>query len=134
MNDDQIQELLTAAANARLRAYTPYSNFKVGAALLTEDGQVITGCNVENASYGLSICAERTAICKAVAAGIDAFQAIVVAADPLATPCGACRQFIVEFGKHIEVVSASPSDLSQFRRWKITELLPESFDGAALRN
>ena len=98
------QHLIQQAAEAREVAYAPYSNFLVGAALLTADGKTFTGCNVENASYGLSICAERTAICKAVSEGHQAFRAIAVAASPLASPCGACRQFIVEFGKDLSLI------------------------------
>ncbi len=120
-------ELVELAIQARLQAYAPYSEFLVGAALLTAGGEVFTGCNVENASYGLSICAERTAICSAVAAGETKFARIAVCANPLATPCGACRQFIVEFGKHIEVLCVAPADPETIRRWTIDQLIPESF-------
>lgn len=119
-------ELVQLAIEARLKAYAPYSDFLVGAALLTDAGNIFTGCNVENSSYGLAICAERTAICKAVSEGEQQFTKIAVAASPLATPCGACRQFIFEFGQSIEVVCASP-DTSEFRVWTIDELLPAGF-------
>ena len=97
-----MDELLERAKNARERAYAPYSRFKVGAALLTKDGSVFDGCNVENASYGLCNCAERTAFFSAVAAGYsrDQFVALAVIGDtdgPIA-PCGACRQVIIELG------------------------------------
>lgn len=121
--------LIEKAIEARDRAYAPYSEFNVGAALLLSDGKtIVTGCNVENASYGLAICAERNAICTAVAQGHQSFSAIVVAASPLASPCGACRQFIVEFGKDIEVVSVDPSDSSRILRWTSDQLIPDSFE------
>ena len=125
---DEFQHLIQQAAEARELAYAPYSNFLVGAALLTADGKTFTGCNVENASYGLSICAERTAICKAVSEGHQAFRAIAIAASPLASPCGACRQFIVEFGKDISVITFDPADPSQVKAWTSQELIPESFE------
>ena len=125
---DELQQLVTAAIQARKNAYAPYSNFQVGAALLTKDGETFVGCNVENASYGLCICAERTAICTAVANKRTSFRAIAVAAAPLASPCGACRQFLVEFGKDITVVSVDPHDTDQFRVWSSGELIPESFE------
>lgn len=100
-NTEQLpwSELLEIARKARERAYAPYSSFKVGAALLAENGKIYEGCNVENLSYGLTICAERTAICSAVADGQRQFQAIAVvaeASEPI-SPCGACRQFLAEF-------------------------------------
>ncbi len=119
--------LVEAAIEARERAYAPYSNFLVGAALLTKDGAVFRGCNVENASYGLSLCAERTAIVRAVAESQRDFVAIAVAATPLATPCGACRQFLAEFGLGIQVASIDVDNRTQVKRWSIAELLPESF-------
>ena len=129
MNVDTEKRLIEAAIRARERAYAPYSKFKVGAALLLSDGKtIVTGCNVENASYGLAICAERNAICAAVAAGHQEFIAIVVAASPLASPCGACRQFIVEFGKSIEVISVDPDDTSKTLRWTSGELIPDHFE------
>ena len=121
------QPLIQQAIDARLKAYAPYSDFLVGAALLTADGQTFTGCNVENASYGLCICAERNAICQAVAHGHREFRAIAVAASPLAPPCGACRQFIVEFGKDITVITFDPADPNQMKIWTSDELIPESF-------
>ncbi|WP_027340796.1 cytidine deaminase [Halonatronum saccharophilum] len=100
------KKLIEMAKKARERAYVPYSKFKVGAALLTEDGEIYTGCNVENSSYGLSNCAERTAIFKAVSEGHKEFKTIAIVADTkrACPPCGACRQVIVEFGKDIKVI------------------------------
>lgn len=121
------EELAQLSIEARLKAYAPYSNFLVGAALLTKSGEIFTGCNVENSSYGLAICAERTAICKAVSEGHQDFAKIAVSATPFATPCGACRQFIVEFGKDIEVICVSADDTTQLKVWSIEALIPESF-------
>ncbi len=126
--DQDYSKLTRQAIEARQASYAPYSNFKVGAALLAKDGTVFTGCNVENASYGLCICAERAAICKAVSEGQREFEAIAVSAVPLATPCGACRQFIVEFGKDITVISVNAEDPDETRTWKSSELIPENFE------
>ena len=125
-------DLLTAAQQARQNAYAGYSGFRVGAALLTHDDTIITGCNVENASYGLAICAERTAIVRAVAMGYQQFTSIAIVAEPLATPCGACRQFLVEFGESIRVLCANANDLDTFREWTIEELIPNSFNQSYL--
>ena len=99
------QALRDAAAQAQTHAYAPYSKFRVGAALLTDDGRIVGGCNVENASYGLCICAERNAVFAAVAAGARNFQALAVisSADDPVTPCGACRQVLAEFRPGFEV-------------------------------
>ena len=100
--------LISAATAARLQAYAPYSNFQVGAALLSKDGRVFTGCNVENLSYGLTICAERNAVFAAVAAGVRDFEVIAIVADtrePI-SPCGACRQVMAEFGD-FKIISAT---------------------------
>lgn len=121
------QELIRRAVEVRDRAYAPYSNFKVGAALLTVDGEVFTGCNVENASFGLCLCAERTALAKAVSEGFLQFQAIAVAATPLASPCGACRQFLLEFGTEIEVISVNAENLSEMKSWTSGQLVPDGF-------
>ena len=127
MNEAARDNLIKLAIAARDKAYAPYSNFFVGAALLAKDGSVFTGCNVENTSYGLCICAERTAICKAVSEGYQDFEAIAVAATPFATPCGACRQFIVEFGKEIEVIAVDANDPAQIKSWTSEQLIPENF-------
>ncbi len=97
---EEFKGILQAALNARRHAYAPYSNFPVGAALLCADGEIIVGCNVENLSYGLTLCAERSAVCAAVSRGIRQFKAIAVCAEtrlPI-SPCGACRQVLAEFG------------------------------------
>lgn len=122
------QELIQAAIDVRVRAYAPYSKFKVGAAILTKSGELFVGCNVENGSYGLSICAERQAIGAMVASGFSKIETIIVAASPLASPCGACRQSIVEFGSEIQVVSVNANDLGEIRRWQIRDLIPDHFD------
>ena len=121
--------LVAAARAAQLKAYAPYSKFHVGAALETADGAIFSGCNVENASYGGTICAERTAIVSAVAAGHQKFVRIAVtsdAPDPVA-PCGLCRQFLAEFGTGLEVVSAGRNGAT--KRWTLGELLPDAFTG-----
>jgi cytidine deaminase len=128
MTPDVQQELISLAIKSRQLAYAPYSNFLVGAALLAADGSIYTGCNVENTSYGLCICAERTAICKAVSEGHQEFQAIAVAANPFATPCGACRQFIVEFGKQIEIIAVDANNPDHVKTWVIEDLIPENFE------
>ncbi len=127
MTDKDRSNLIKLAIASRQKAYAPYSNFLVGAALLTKDGTIFSGCNVENTSYGLCICAERTAICKAVSEGHQAFEAIAVSATPFATPCGACRQFIVEFGRDIEVICVDANDESNTKSWTIEQLIPENF-------
>ncbi|MDB4766469.1 cytidine deaminase [bacterium] len=127
--------LVDAAIAVRGNAYAPYSNFRVGAAVLLADGEtIISGCNVENASYGLSICAERNAICQAVALSGPKpnIMAIAVAADPLATPCGACRQFIAEFGDEILLICVGPSDKQKRSEFLAKELLPHGFSKEVL--
>jgi cytidine deaminase len=118
--------LVEVARAAQQRAYAPYSKFRVGCALQAEDGRVFVGCNVENASYGLTICAERAAVCAAVAAGAQRFRRAVVVsdADPPAAPCGACRQVLSEFGRELRVDAVSPAGTMS---WTIGELLPSAF-------
>lgn len=118
--------LVTAARAAQARAYAPYSHFRVGAALESEDGAVFVGCNVENASYGLTICAERAAVCAAVSAGATRFRRAVVVSDsdPPAAPCGACRQVLSEFGRDLRVDAVGPRGRAS---WTIEELLPAAF-------
>jgi len=101
------EALIAKAMEAREKAHAPYSNFAVGAALLAKSGRVYTGCNVENASYGLSICAERAAVFKAVSEGEREFEAIAVVTEKGVTPCGACRQVLIEFGEDIQVIVAN---------------------------
>ncbi|PRP80549.1 hypothetical protein PROFUN_11862 [Planoprotostelium fungivorum] len=101
LTPEQLEKLIDLSFSAKTRAHAPYSKFRVGACLLTQSGEFITGCNVENSSYGLSICAERTALVKAVSEGHTNFRAIAVSSDLVdnhISPCGACRQFISEFG------------------------------------
>jgi cytidine deaminase len=118
--------LIETARAAQRRAYCPYSHYQVGAALEAEDGTVFSGCNVENASYGLTICAERAAVCTAVSAGARRFRRIVVATDsePPAPPCGACRQVLAEFGLELEVEAIGST---RSKRWTMRELLPDAF-------
>jgi len=121
-----MEELIRAAQNARDKAYVPYSKFKVGAAVLAKDGKIYTGCNIENAAYGLCNCAERTAIFKAVSEGESEFAAIAIIADtkdPVA-PCGACRQVMAEFGIH-KIVMCNLH--GQQYIVTLEELLPYSF-------
>ena len=119
------KELIALADKARAMAYAPYSNYRVGAALLTGSGQVYTGVNVENASYGLAICAERTAAVKAVSAGEREFVAIAVVTDNGGSPCGACRQVLAEFGPQMRIILADSAGES--RVYCMSELLPDSF-------
>jgi cytidine deaminase len=126
LTSDTIQRLIAAAASARDRAYAPYSRYKVGAALLTDRGEVVTGCNVENASYGLGVCAERHAVGAAVALGARSFRAMAVVTDssPPAPPCGACRQVLAEFGDY-PIILANTGE--ERRVTSIAELLPDAF-------
>jgi cytidine deaminase len=125
-------KLIDAARAAQRRAYAPYSNFHVGAALESEDGTIYTGCNVENASYGLTICAERAAICAAVTAGARKFRRAVVVSDvdPPAAPCGACRQVLAEFGRELRIDGVGPTGTVS---WTIAQLLPAAFGKEQLR-
>ena len=118
-------KLVSLAAEARKKAHAPYSNFSVGAALLTKSGRVYTGSNVENASYGLSICAERVAVFKAVSEGEREFEAIAVVTENGVTPCGACRQVLIEFGGDIQVIVADTA--GHGRTFALTDLLPQGF-------
>ncbi|MFT4511440.1 MAG: cytidine deaminase [Planctomycetota bacterium] len=131
---EQRDLLVAKAREVRTNAYAPASKFLVGAALLTTDGQVFVGCNVENASYGLTICAERSAICAAIAAGAREVQAVAVVTDLAepARPCGACRQVLAEFGPDMEVVLAGAG--SDVVTTNLAKLLPEpfTFDGGDL--
>lgn len=119
-------QLIQKAYEAMAFSYSPYSNFKVGAALLTESGKVYTGCNIEIASYGATNCAERTAIFKAISEGEKVFKAIAVvsSSSDYTFPCGICRQVIVEFGKDIDIIVAKDYD---YEVYKIDALLPKSF-------
>ena len=131
MMDAETKELWQAAVKVRQNAYTPYSHFQVGAAVLTASGKIYCGCNIENASYGLTCCAERNAIFVAVCAGERDFNALCVVADgadPVA-PCGACRQVIAEFGIPKIVMSNLQGDIKIMTQ---EELLPYSFNAASM--
>ena len=130
LSNAEIDQLVALAAAARGAAYVPYSHFPVGAALRAEDGAVFTGCNVENASYGLTICAERNAVAHAVAEGARHFQAIAVVTENGVTPCGMCRQVLAEFGPRMTVIVADAAD--NRRIYNLTDLLPAAFTPAQL--
>lgn len=122
------QPLVEAAKVAYDRAYAPYSQFHVGSAAMTKDGAVVSGCNVENASYGLTVCAERNCLAQGVIQGETVFQRIVVFTkeEKLTPPCGACRQVIAEFlPQDAQVVSVN--HLDKFKVWSVSELLPNAF-------
>ncbi|SHI76395.1 cytidine deaminase [Dethiosulfatibacter aminovorans DSM 17477] len=130
----EAEKLIEMAIEAREKAYVPYSGFKVGAAVLTKEGKVFTGCNIESASYSPTICAERTAIAKAVSEGyrdIDTI-AIVGSLEKLSYPCGVCRQMIREFGEDIKIIVAKNAE--EYKEYTIRELLPESFGPEDLEN
>ncbi|CAN5290875.1 cytidine deaminase [soil metagenome] len=132
-NKNILEELVEAAKDVREKAYAPYSNFKVGAALLTKEGKIYTGCNVESASYGLTVCAERVAIWKAVSEGEKEFETIAVVADTqeLTPPCGVCRQIIWEFCGDVPVIFANLKGKTE--TVKMSELLPRAFDTKFLK-
>jgi cytidine deaminase len=125
-------QLIDAARAVRLKAHAPYSHFLVGAALETPDGVIVTGCNVENATYGLTICAERVAIVKAISEGHTRFTRIAIVADTDAPtpPCGACRQILWEFGGDLEIILANLKEVKAI--YRLAQLLPLPFDGRLL--
>jgi cytidine deaminase len=128
LSGDEALRLLAAAREARAHAYAPYSGFPVGAALLAEDGRVFTGCNVENASFGLTNCAERVAVGKSVSEGARAYRAIAVVGpddDAPCAPCGACRQVLYEFGGAWTLVT--PDGAGGARTATVASLLPGAF-------
>lgn len=130
---DKVKELVLKCQEAKKMAYCPYSQFQVGAAVLTADGAIITGCNVENASYGLTVCAERTAIQRAVVEGHQKFTAIAVTCDiedSFVGPCGACRQVLMEFGSDWTVYLTKPD--GTYKETTLKELLPLAFSPAHL--
>ncbi len=129
---DDIARLIAAAQAAMAHAYAPYSGFRVGSALLADDGRIFGGCNVENSSYPAGICAERSAIANAVVSGARAFSTIVVAteADQPTPPCGICRQVLVEFAPALIVVSVTAGGASA--QWALRDLLPAPFTPASL--
>lgn len=132
-------KLIHAALEARKAAYTPYSHYQVGAALLTDDREIISGCNIENASYGASCCAERTAVFKAVSEGKRRLQAIAIAGglegeEPMdyAYPCGICRQVFNEFaGEGFKVIVAKSA--ADYKEFSLSELLPHGFGGESIQ-
>ena len=122
------EKLLELAHEARERAYAPYSHYAVGAALLTKDGRVYQGCNIENAAYGLTICAERTAIFKAISEGHRDLKRIVIAgkSEDYCVPCGSCRQVMQEFAPQMEVICLNGK--GEAKHFALKELLPYGFD------
>lgn len=130
--DARIAKLLDAARHASTSAYCPYSRFSVGAAVLTEDGEIFEGCNVENASYGLTICAERNAVFQAISKGSTRILAVAIYTPTTSpsSPCGACRQVINEFGPDAEILSAC--DGPDVLRASLSTLLPHAFGPANL--
>ncbi|XP_022057116.1 cytidine deaminase b [Acanthochromis polyacanthus] len=128
LSQEAVQELILQSKEAKKQAYCPYSKFRVGAALLTHDNCVFTGCNVENACNNLGVCAERTAISKAVSEGYRSFKAIAIASDMIdrfISPCGGCRQVMREFGSNWDVYLTKPD--GQYKKTTVDELLPISF-------
>ncbi|KAI4497046.1 hypothetical protein M0802_007792 [Mischocyttarus mexicanus] len=135
--DAEVQDLIKQGASVRENAYAPYSKFKVGSAILCSDGKIFKGCNVENVSYPVGICAERGAIAKAVSEGYKRFKILIVIADELeggnlTTPCGMCRQAIVEFG-NIPIYCAN-SDMKKVLQTTINDLLPYAFSQNEMKN
>lgn len=127
-----MDKLLEAALESRKHAHAPYSKFLVGAAVEDENGRIHTGCNIENATYGLTVCAERIAIFKAMSEGVRKFRRIAVAADApkLTPPCGACRQIIWEFCGDVEVTLVNPA--GETAAFQMKELFPRAFDDSFL--
>ncbi|HAC90001.1 MAG TPA: cytidine deaminase [Planctomycetaceae bacterium] len=120
-------QLIQQAMTVRKRAYAPYSNYPVGAAILGADGEIYLGCNVENASYGLTICAERGAVMAMVTGGCKQISAIAIALSAAGTPCGACRQVLTEFGLDFPVILVDAESGCIQSTWQSSELLPSAF-------
>ena len=134
------RKLIQMALNARKSAYAPYSHYQVGAALLTEDGEIVTGCNVENASYGATCCAERTAVFKAVSDGKKRFRSIAIVGgieeqepQDYAYPCGICRQVLSEFASQKEMTVIVAKGCDDYKEYSLSELLPSSFGGDSIK-
>jgi len=128
MNDSSHDALILAAVEARKKAYASYSNFAVGAALLTTDGKIFVGCNVENVSYGLTMCAERVAIGNAVAQGCQSFETITIATEHAVSPCGACLQVLAEFCEQLNIL-LTDEDGHNVRKITLQAMLPDRFAG-----
>ena len=124
------KELATIALKARAYAHAPYSNFKVGAALLTKSGKVYTGSNVESSSYGLTICAERVALVKALSEGDDQFESIAIVSETGASPCGACRQLLWDYTKDIPVYLSD--GIGEITKYNLSDLLTHPFEDSQL--
>jgi len=124
--------LISAALAVRANAFAPFSKFQVGAAIEDAEGRIHTGCNVENATYGLTVCAERVAVFKAISEGARKFRRVAVAADTetLTPPCGACRQILWEFCGDVEIVLVNLAGKTE--RWRLSELFPKPFDSSYL--
>ncbi|MCS6872708.1 MAG: cytidine deaminase [Anaerolineae bacterium] len=131
LTPEQRAELIRLALEMRQRAYCPYSSYQVGAALLTEDGALYGGCNVENASYGGTICAERTAVVKAVSEGARRFSAIAVATANGGSPCGICRQFLYEFAPDLYIILVDSTGTVR-AEYRLRDLLPDGFGATYL--
>lgn len=127
------KELAVIARRAKMQAHAPYSGFHVGAALLAKNGRVFTGCNIENSSYGLTICAERTAIFKAYSDGVREFKAIAIASDDpgYTPPCGACRQVLMDLAGNIDFIMSEPNN--RLKIIKLNSLLPLAFTSDNLK-
>jgi cytidine deaminase len=127
------RELAKAAQKAKLNAYAPFSNFRVGTALLADDGTIFSGCNIENSSYGLTICAERVAIFNAISSGASQFTAMAIVSDDpgFTPPCGACRQVLSDLAGDIDFIMMDSKE--QFKVLKLKSLLPFAFDGKNLK-
>jgi cytidine deaminase len=128
VNKDTTRKLVETAKKVREHAYAPYSDYKVGAAVLAASGKIYRGCNIENSSYGMTLCAERVALSSAVANGERKLVAIAIVTDddPPATPCGACRQVLSEFRKDLIIIAANLS--GQQVRFKLSDLIPHPFE------
>lgn len=129
-----IKKLIDEAIKARVNAYAPYSKFKVGCALITSSEKIYTGCNIENASYGATICAERVAIAKAISEGQKQIMAIAIYADTenYIFPCGICRQFMVEFSKDLKIYVSNK--YKEYKEYSLQELIPDAFTDYIFQN
>ncbi len=132
MEEKRILEIIKLAQQAKEHAYAPYSGFRVGACIAAKNGRLYTGCNIENASYGATVCAERTAVFKAISEGENEFEAIALASDAtrFILPCGICRQVLSEFSLNILVISSANSN--EYKIFSLEELLPGAFSGEDL--